>query len=75
VLGDPQLDARGMIETIDHITAGAIRLLGVPIKLSDTPGSVRTAPPALGQHTDKILGENCGLSAAQIESLRDAKTI
>jgi crotonobetainyl-CoA:carnitine CoA-transferase CaiB-like acyl-CoA transferase len=74
VLSDPHLDARAMIETVDHVTAGAIRLLGVPIKLSDTPGSVRVAPPALGQHTDRIL-EECGLSAAQIESLRAAKTI
>jgi crotonobetainyl-CoA:carnitine CoA-transferase CaiB-like acyl-CoA transferase len=75
VLADPQLDARGMVETIDHVTAGAIRLLGVPIKLSETPGSVRAAPPALGQHTDRILGEDCGLSAAQIDSLRVAQTI
>ena len=74
VLADPQLGARGMVETIDHITAGAIRLLGVPIKLSDTPGSVRAAPPALGQHTDRILSE-CGLSRADIQALRDAKTI
>jgi crotonobetainyl-CoA:carnitine CoA-transferase CaiB-like acyl-CoA transferase len=63
-----------MIETIDHVSAGAIRLLGVPIKLSDTPGSVRAAPPALGQHTDRIL-EECGLSRGEIDALRDAKTI
>ena len=75
VLSDPHLDARAMIETVDHVTAGAIRLLGVPIKLSHTPGSVRVAPPALGQHTDRILAEDCGLSAAQIESLRTAKVI
>ncbi len=74
VLADPQLDARAMVETIDHVTAGTIRLLGVPIKLSDTPGAVRAAPPALGQHTDQILGE-CGLSLADIQTLRDAKTI
>jgi crotonobetainyl-CoA:carnitine CoA-transferase CaiB-like acyl-CoA transferase len=74
VLADPQLDARQMIETVDHATAGAIRLLGVPIKLSETPGSVRMAPPALGQHTDQILSE-CGLSRADIQALRDAKTI
>jgi crotonobetainyl-CoA:carnitine CoA-transferase CaiB-like acyl-CoA transferase len=74
VLADPQLDARGMIDTIDHITAGAIRVLGVPIKLSATPGSIRTAPPALGQHTDRIL-EECGLSRADIQALRDTKTI
>jgi crotonobetainyl-CoA:carnitine CoA-transferase CaiB-like acyl-CoA transferase len=74
VLADPQLDARRMIETIDHVTAGAIRLLGVPVKLSDTPGSVRIAPPGLGQHTDRIL-EECGLSRTDIEALRDSKTI
>ena len=74
VLADPQLDARRMIETIDHVTAGAIRLLGVPIKLSATPGSVRIAPPGLGQHTDRIL-EECGLSRIDIEALRDSKTI
>ena len=74
VLSDPHLDARAMIETVDHVTAGAIRLLGVPIKLSETPGSVRVAPPALGQHTDRIL-EECGLSRAEIDALRDGKTI
>jgi len=74
VLSDPQLDARSMIESIDHVTAGSIRLLGVPIKLSETPGSVRAAPPALGQHTDRILLE-CGLSSADIQKLRDSKTI
>ena len=74
-LEDPQLNARNMIETIDHISAGAIRLLGVPIKLSGTPGAVRTAPPALGQHTERILREDCGLSAMEIESLRLAKAV
>lgn len=75
VLADPQLDARNMVKTIDHVSAGAIRLLGVPIKLSETPGDVRLAPPVLGQHTDRILREDCGLSAAQIDSLRADKTI
>ncbi len=74
VLADPQLDAREMIETIEHVSAGAIRLLGVPIKLSDTPGSVRRPPPALGQHTERIL-EECGLARAEIQALRDAKAI
>ncbi len=74
VLADPQLDARRMIETVNHVTAGAIRLLGVPIKLSDTPGSVRIAPPGLGQHTDGIL-EECGLSRTEITVLRESKTV
>jgi formyl-CoA transferase/CoA:oxalate CoA-transferase len=74
-LNDPQLDARAMIETIDHVSAGAVRVLGVPIKLSDTPGSIRTAPPALGQHTDRILEEDAGLSRDEIEMLRLSKAI
>jgi crotonobetainyl-CoA:carnitine CoA-transferase CaiB-like acyl-CoA transferase len=69
-LEDPQLDARQMIETVDHVTAGAVRVLGVPIKLSATPGGVRSAPPALGQHTDRILEGDCGMTAARIEELR-----
>jgi crotonobetainyl-CoA:carnitine CoA-transferase CaiB-like acyl-CoA transferase len=75
VLEDRQLDARQMVETIDHVSAGSIRLLGVPIKLSDTPGAVRTAPPALGQHTDRILRDDCGLSSEQIKSLRNSRAI
>jgi len=75
VLQDRQLDARSMVETVDHVSAGAIRVLGVPVKLSDTPGSVRTAPPALGQHTEQILRDDCGLSGAEIEALRGSKTI
>lgn len=75
VLQDTHLDARRMVETLDHVSAGAIKVLGVPIKLSDTPGAVRAAPPALGQHTDQILREDCGLTTAQIESLRVSKAI
>jgi len=75
VLEDPHLDARRMIETVDHVSAGAVRVLGVPIKLSDTPGAVRSAPPALGQHTDRILKEDAGLSAGEIETLRSSKAI
>src|SRR6185503_5724632 len=50
-LSDPQLAARNMIEAVEHAAAGTLKVLGVPIKLSETPGSVRTAPPTLGQHT------------------------
>ena len=55
VFNDPQLAAREMIQAVEHATLGNVRALGVPIKLSDTPGAVRTAPPTLGQHTDQIL--------------------
>ena len=59
VLQDPHLDARGMIQEVEHAAAGAVRVTGVPIKLSDTPGAVRTAPPTLGQHTDADPGDRC----------------
>ena len=50
-LADPQLAAREMIVPLEHLTAGPIRVLGSPLKLSDTPPAVRTPPPTLGQHT------------------------
>jgi crotonobetainyl-CoA:carnitine CoA-transferase CaiB-like acyl-CoA transferase len=56
-LADPQLAARDMVVTAEHPTIGALPLLGVPVKLSDTPGSVRTAPPRLGEHTESVLKE------------------
>ncbi len=75
VLQDTQLTAREMIETVEHATAGAVRVLGVPIKLSETPGSVRTAPPALGQHTKQVLAGDCGLSEEEIEELRATRVV
>ena len=75
VLQDAQLDAREMIETLEHATAGAVRVLGVPIKLSETPGAVRTAPPALGQHTVEILRADCGLSDEEIGELRSGGAV
>ena len=74
MLTDPQLAAREMIATLMHPTVGATRVIGAPIKLSDTPASVRTAPPVLGQHTDQVLGE-FGYSRDEIAKLRDARVI
>ncbi len=69
VLTDPQILARDMVVEIEHATTGALRTLGVPIKLSDTPGRVRTPPPRLGEHTEEVLKE-LGLSASEIARLR-----
>lgn len=75
VLSDPQLAARGMIQEIEHPVAGAIRALGNPVQLSDMPRSAGTPPPTLGQHTDRILREDAGLSDAEISTLRSQKAI
>jgi crotonobetainyl-CoA:carnitine CoA-transferase CaiB-like acyl-CoA transferase len=75
VFADPQLAARDMIVSLEHAAAGVVRLLGVPAKLSDTPGLVRTPPPTLGQHTDRVLAHDVGLSAEAIAALRRDKVI
>jgi len=71
VFSDPQIIERAMVVALDHPIAGAIRTLGVPVKLDDTPGNVRTPPPTLGQHTETILGDDLGLTAAAIVQLRE----
>ncbi len=56
-LSDPQTVAREMVAEVHHPSAGKTNTLGVPVKLSDTPGAVRTAAPTLGQHTEEVLAE------------------
>jgi crotonobetainyl-CoA:carnitine CoA-transferase CaiB-like acyl-CoA transferase len=73
-LADPQLTAREMIVPLEHVTAGPIRVLGTPLKLSDTSPSVRLPPPALGQHTDAVL-RDLGLPENAIAALRKAGAI
>jgi glutaryl-CoA transferase len=72
---DPQLGAREMIARLEHATIGSMKTLGVPVKLSDTPGSVRTAPPMLGEHTDAVLARDLGYSADAIAGLRRQNVI
>jgi crotonobetainyl-CoA:carnitine CoA-transferase CaiB-like acyl-CoA transferase len=74
MLSDPQLESREMIKTLMHPTVGATRVIGAPIKLSETAATVRTPPPVLGQHTDAVLAE-LGYDAAAIAGLRDQRVI
>jgi crotonobetainyl-CoA:carnitine CoA-transferase CaiB-like acyl-CoA transferase len=64
------LKARGMIARLAHPSAGAITVMGVPVRLGVTAGAVRTPPPLLGQHTDAVLRRVLGLRAARIAELR-----
>jgi glutaryl-CoA transferase len=72
---DPQTAAREMVETVEHPTVGALKLIGTPFKLSDTPASIRRAPPLLGQHTEEILRGELGYDDARIAALRRDKVI
>jgi formyl-CoA transferase/CoA:oxalate CoA-transferase len=69
-LAEPQVVAREMIQRIDHTAAGMLEVVGVPIKLSETPGGVRDAPPLLGEHTNEIMSL-LGYSQDEMDSLRD----
>jgi crotonobetainyl-CoA:carnitine CoA-transferase CaiB-like acyl-CoA transferase len=75
VLRDPQLLHRAMIETVDHATAGTINQLGLPVKLSGTPGAITRPPPTLGQHTEAVLAADLGLAATEIAQLRAARIV
>ena len=71
VLEDPQVLAREMIVEIEHPVAGKLKVPGVPIKLSDTPGSIRTPAPTLGQHTEEILKEFLGYDKETVQKLTE----
>ena len=68
VFADPHTRAREMEVTMEHPEEGTVRGLGIPVKLSATPGSVRRAAPLLGEHTAEVLRE-AGLSDAEIAAL------
>ncbi len=55
ILEDPQIHAREMVVALTHPEYGPLRLLGIPIKLSDTPGTVEMAPPRFGEHNREVL--------------------
>ena len=68
-LADPQAAARDMIETVAHATIGPLQVLGVPVKLSATPGSVRRAPPRLGEDTRAVLVNDLRMTMDDVNAL------
>jgi crotonobetainyl-CoA:carnitine CoA-transferase CaiB-like acyl-CoA transferase len=69
VMSDPQVAHNGLIQEIDHPRAGRIKVVGVPVQFSETPGTIRLAPPLVGEHTDSIL-EELGYTTEQRADLR-----
>lgn len=67
-LSSPQTKARGMVTEVEHPTIGMLKMLGLPIRYSETPGAIKRPPPRLGEHTDAILGD-LGYSPSQIATM------
>jgi formyl-CoA transferase/CoA:oxalate CoA-transferase len=74
VFTDPQVLHRKMVEEIEHPSAGHIKVVGTPLKLSSTPASIRTPPPILGEHTTIIL-QSLGYTPSEIAELIKSKVI
>lgn len=74
VVSDIQVLHREMLVEIDHPVAGKIKVPGIPVKLSETPGTIRLPPPILGQHTEEIL-KKMGYSTIDIKELKSDNVI
>ena len=75
VCESPHLKARGMVVKLRHPKAGAITVMGVPVRLGATPGAASTPPPLLGQHTDEILTRLLRIPKAKVDKLRAAGVV
>ena len=69
------MKARGTLVEMDHPRAGKVKMVGAPVRLSETPGSVRTPSPMLGEHTTEVLRDLLGMSADAVEALREQGVI
>jgi len=69
VFANEQVQARKLAVSVPHDTAGTMKLVASPIRMSATPTEIRMAPPTLGQHTNEILREYLKLDSSAIEAL------
>jgi crotonobetainyl-CoA:carnitine CoA-transferase CaiB-like acyl-CoA transferase len=72
---DPQVLANQYVTSFDHPTFGPTQVVGIPVRLSATPGQLRLPAPEFGQHTEEILTGLLGYSWEEVARLRDSEVI
>jgi crotonobetainyl-CoA:carnitine CoA-transferase CaiB-like acyl-CoA transferase len=70
VVNDPQVVHNELLTTVDRPDGEPMRVVGMPVRFSGTPGMVRSGPPSVGQHTDEVLS-SIGFSDDEIASMRE----
>ncbi|MBS0421969.1 MAG: CoA transferase [Proteobacteria bacterium] len=75
MLNDPHFAAREAIVSVPHPDFGELKMQNVAPKLSETPGSIRSPSPALGQHNDEVFLELLGVEAGRYAALKTRKVI
>jgi crotonobetainyl-CoA:carnitine CoA-transferase CaiB-like acyl-CoA transferase len=74
IMDDPHMQARKMVEELIHPEYGPLKVLGIPFKLSDTPGVVENAPPKFGEHNREVL-RSIGFSEDDIRRMHECGAI
>jgi len=75
VFEDPQVKERGMVVEIPHPEFDTVKQIGIPIKVSETPGRIRSFAPQYGEHTEEILENLVSLSEEDIRRLKEKQAI
>lgn len=74
-LADPHLRARDMLLEMEYVDDVKVPIPGIVIKLSESPGKIRSRAPLLGEHNEEIIGERLGYSKEEISRLKKMKII
>jgi len=75
MMKDPHVNARHMIVEMDHPQTGATKMPNFPLKMSESPGTVRTRAPLIGEHNAEILGGLLGMPIEEIERLKKEQVL